>query len=300
MGIIYKCTNTINNKIYIGSTTRSLEVRKHEHLKELKNNKKGGTWQEEYNYFGIKSFIFEVICEVASEDLYFKEVDLIKELNCLQPYGYNKTPNMGPNYTELDYAKASRHEVSCLIKIIDLALSVPYISNVDIALQCNVSIDTVQDLLSCKAYKWIEAFVPEQYNLVVSMQQSTATRSTFLKQLNLLKALQLYVSIDMPDKYIAELCGLTESSLRDLVRGKAYLAIKDIYPEAYKEAVSLYSTRNKERISSKAIKNTSTGEIYYFNTCAEGARLINIDARRVSDLVNGTMSKYKTYVLYKP
>lgn len=32
MGFIYQCTNLINNKIYIGQITRSLEERRKEHL----------------------------------------------------------------------------------------------------------------------------------------------------------------------------------------------------------------------------------------------------------------------------
>lgn len=34
MGIIYQCTNLVNNKVYIGQTIRTLEERKKEHLKK--------------------------------------------------------------------------------------------------------------------------------------------------------------------------------------------------------------------------------------------------------------------------
>lgn len=38
MGFIYQCTNLINNKIYIGQTTRSLKERKAEHLHKVIND----------------------------------------------------------------------------------------------------------------------------------------------------------------------------------------------------------------------------------------------------------------------
>ena len=37
MGFIYKITNTINDKVYIGKTTRTIEERWKEHLNSIKD-----------------------------------------------------------------------------------------------------------------------------------------------------------------------------------------------------------------------------------------------------------------------
>ena len=43
MGYIYKITNKINNKIYIGQTTTSIEERMRKHIDKAKNQLEGLT-----------------------------------------------------------------------------------------------------------------------------------------------------------------------------------------------------------------------------------------------------------------
>lgn len=82
---VYKITNIINNKIYIGITTRSIEERYKEHLtckssyigKSLRKNKK-------------ENFSIECIHEAKDiKELNTLEVYYIKKYNSIYPYGYN-------------------------------------------------------------------------------------------------------------------------------------------------------------------------------------------------------------------
>lgn len=90
---IYKITNTLNNKVYIGRTTRDdVTIRWREHKKLYKNAK--NTCIYLYNAFrkdGIENFKFEVIEEniIDKHILAERESYYIQKLNTLSPNGYN-------------------------------------------------------------------------------------------------------------------------------------------------------------------------------------------------------------------
>ena len=64
MPCIYKITNLINNKFYIGSTQGSFTKRRGEHLTELNGNyHKNKHLQASYNKYGKDNFLFEIIEE---------------------------------------------------------------------------------------------------------------------------------------------------------------------------------------------------------------------------------------------
>ena len=83
--IIYKITNKINDKIYIGQTIRSLEERVKEHKR-----KKNCSLYKAFNKYGIENFDFEIIEKCNSiEEMNEKEIYWIKYYDCLMPKGYN-------------------------------------------------------------------------------------------------------------------------------------------------------------------------------------------------------------------
>lgn len=297
--IIYTCSCISTGKSYIGKTIRSLNERKYEHLKELRSGCKGGEWQEDFNKHGESDFVFEILETCTSyEELSYKELALIKEFNTLHPNGYNKTINNGPIYSTVALAEQSRHTVATLERIMLLALSTnPFKSVSEISLVCKVSIDVVQDLLRLKSYTWLKDISKELYSDIEKIHNSGLQRDTYLKYASLLKALILYVNSDMSDNDIANICSISTNMLRDMVRGRSYVSLKDVCPKEYRDATSLYTSRNLERTKQKSITDTLTNIKYTFNTSAEGSRLIGIDSRRVSDLVSGRMKRYKQYIL---
>ena len=82
--IIYKITNLINGKIYIGQTQKTLEERMqgHKHGKILID--------DEIKKYGIENFSYEVVekCQTIDE-LNEREKFWIEKLNCKYPNGYN-------------------------------------------------------------------------------------------------------------------------------------------------------------------------------------------------------------------
>jgi len=109
---IYSITNILNKYKYIGSSD-NIEIRWRNHLNLLKNGKHPNAHlQNSYNLYGLDNFLFEIIekCEIV--DLIEKENCWIKNLNCIEPYGFNiakdaLAPMKGRKHTEETKIKMS-------------------------------------------------------------------------------------------------------------------------------------------------------------------------------------------------
>ena len=90
MGFIYKITNTINGKCYIGETTKSdPEKRWKEHKNTIKRRAGCPALQNSVIKHGIDNFKFEILIICFDEDRYKYEIEYIKKYNTLIPNGYN-------------------------------------------------------------------------------------------------------------------------------------------------------------------------------------------------------------------
>ena len=92
-GYIYKATNTVNGKVYIGQTTRKKwEKRWKEHIKEAKDKSYSSTHlQNSIRKYGEKAFSIKKIDTANNQnELDGKEKDWIKKYNSMNPKkGYN-------------------------------------------------------------------------------------------------------------------------------------------------------------------------------------------------------------------
>lgn len=92
MAYIYKITNLVNNKVYIGQTSNEFRIRKAKHLCELRSGKHGNRYiQRAFNKYGEENFSIDIIVEVHDlikidelEDFYIKQ----HSSNNIK-YGYN-------------------------------------------------------------------------------------------------------------------------------------------------------------------------------------------------------------------
>jgi len=88
--MIYKVTNKINGKIYIGQTVTSLKYRWKLHKTASRNNRSNSALHSSISKHGHINFIIEPICSCFSEEeLNLKEIYFIDTLNSLVPNGYN-------------------------------------------------------------------------------------------------------------------------------------------------------------------------------------------------------------------
>ena len=104
-GYIYKFTNLINQKVYIGQTRQKLEIRYNQHI----NAKDNCPIHLAIKKHGIDNFKFEVIEELdlEKEDLIEKlntlEIEYIKKYDSLCPNGYNVKEGGNVSRSNLHY-----------------------------------------------------------------------------------------------------------------------------------------------------------------------------------------------------
>jgi group I intron endonuclease len=108
MYTIYKITNILNNKVYIGQTMQFIEKRITYHFSYLKRNQHSNQYlQKSYNKYGKDSFIWEVLEKeiTSSEDAMIREQFYIdKEKSLLEEFGFN-LKNAGSKGKQLDSTK---------------------------------------------------------------------------------------------------------------------------------------------------------------------------------------------------
>lgn len=116
---VYKITNKLNGKCYVGKTIRKASYRWSRHLQ---SRAKSCAIANALKKYGKTNFTFEVlVTNVESEtELARLERSFITELNCVAPDGYNLTSGgegSGTQYSEASKAKmrsSSRHVKSFL------------------------------------------------------------------------------------------------------------------------------------------------------------------------------------------
>jgi group I intron endonuclease len=120
---IYKITNIVNGKIYIGSSN-DIKQRWRRHKSDLKLNRHDNVYlQRAWNKYGEKNFKFEILEEIPIENLIEKEQYYIAKYNTLYNiYGYNlkesiegcrgvkRTPEQIEKYRQASKGKKASNE----------------------------------------------------------------------------------------------------------------------------------------------------------------------------------------------
>ena len=90
-GYIYKITNTINGKVYIGQTIQSVTKRWYDHVSQAKTTTKPGHFQRAILKYGRDAFTVEIVEKDVPRDLLDdKESEHISRLDTYNN-GYNST-----------------------------------------------------------------------------------------------------------------------------------------------------------------------------------------------------------------
>jgi group I intron endonuclease len=91
MPLVYKATNTVNDKIYIGKTIETLEKRKDEHYRNAIVYNLQTKFYRAIRKYGFSLFTWETVSEhINNEECLVAEIETIKKYNSLIE-GYNMT-----------------------------------------------------------------------------------------------------------------------------------------------------------------------------------------------------------------
>lgn len=91
MAIIYKITNNINDKVYVGVTTKTLEERMKIHIQDSKSSRcEKRALYRAFNEIGIDKFQIIYIEEIEDDKKFEREIFWIDKLKSFKD-GYNET-----------------------------------------------------------------------------------------------------------------------------------------------------------------------------------------------------------------
>lgn len=163
---IYKITNLINNKIYIGQSV-NIERRWQEHIYQNRNS----AIHQAIKKYGIENFIFEIIEECSQSQLDEREIFWIKYFNSYEN-GYNLTPGGKAHfYYDLNAVKEMYDECKSMLKT---------------AKQIGCSENTIRNILhsldiyniECQQEKKVDKIAPDTLTIITTYDSLTQAAQT--------------------------------------------------------------------------------------------------------------------------
>lgn len=251
---IYKITNKINNKIYIGQSI-DIDRRKSDHIRDLNKNKNHNShFQNSWNKYGQDNFTFEVIHIVDnSEELNYWETYYIQLYNSTDPdKGYNFTyGGDNPSASEL-----YRKEMRIRLRGMNSKLTDEEVRHIKLLMFCLMDRKEISDIfnISRKALTQISIGHSFDYILPELNDKIHNLKQCLINERNS-KILELFDS----GKSITDICKIT--SLSSSVVEKCVYKYRDIininkkkYQFIYNEVYRLYNEGYKKYTISKMLK----------------------------------------------
>jgi len=115
MGVIYKITNTLTNKCYIGETIeKDPNTRFRAHMKLIRKGKGCPALRDAVLKHGEENFKFEVLLQCPDEDRFRLEKEYIQQYNSMVPNGYNilEGGQCGGGFKGKTHTQETRNKIS--------------------------------------------------------------------------------------------------------------------------------------------------------------------------------------------
>ena len=203
-GLIYKYTNKINGKIYIGQTKQQLQKRHYKHSTQLDDNT---YFHRAIKKYGIKNFILEIVeDDIPLDQLNEREIYWIKYFNSYHTSGKGYNETKGGQWGTSHQLLTGRQEEEIKQKLksnLDLSLT-------DIAKQYDVSLSCISDINTGKT------FFDKSFDYPI---RKTPTHSE-MNQQNIDKIVFLLQTTEKTQEEIASMVGIHAYTVGEINRGK--------------------------------------------------------------------------------
>lgn len=103
MAYIYCIKNNVNDKVYIGKTIRTVDIRFKEHIKDANNKRCNSKLHRAMNKYGIEHFYYEVLEQCLEEESSDREQYYIKKYDSVEN-GYNISYG-GEGESQVDFSQ---------------------------------------------------------------------------------------------------------------------------------------------------------------------------------------------------
>lgn len=263
---IYKITNKINGKIYIGQSI-DLDRRKKEHIRDLnKNRNHNNHFQNAWNKYGEENFKFE----------YIHIVEDSSELNYLETYYINlydsTNPDNGYNYTyggdNPSVSELYREEIRLKSRGKNTNLSTEDVRRIKLSLYCLMDRHEISEMFDIKKKTITSIANGKNFNYI---NPELNEKIYNLKRVLIDERNSKILEIFDDGKSITEICNITELSVSVVekcvykYRNSAEINKKK-YQQIYDEVHRLYNEGHKKYHISKILKiSPSTVDRYLTN-----------------------------------
>lgn len=213
---IYKITNLVNNKIYIGQTV-------HPNKRWWEHQQKAKTHYDDYpihlaiNKYGVKNFSFEIL--EWTEDYNNEEARLIKEYNSISPNGYNLIEG-GHSPIMIGECHPKNTVSNNTVENIIQELKNNVLSDRDIAIKYGVTDKIVADINHGYAHK------KENENYPIRIKKGRQ----YLSEEQVKEIKELLINSQFSFTEIAEQYGTTKVNISQINNGRSFNRFEWQYP----------------------------------------------------------------------
>lgn len=204
--IIYKVTNLINGKVYIGQTQKTLKIRKIKHIYESFEGNSKLLFHKALRKYGEDSFSWDIIDYADSQDeLNKKEIYWISHYNSFGENGYNLT-NGGASGGNIKFTVNDVLQIKEMIK--------KRIPIIDIANKYNVDREVITRLKSGR--HWSNVGEDVSY---IKYPKRTSNKLTE----NYVREIKIFLKEDkLTQREISEMFNVTPSTIGNIRTGKVW------------------------------------------------------------------------------
>lgn len=311
-GIIYKATNKVNGKVYIGQTKNTLQIRKKSHIDSAFSKlSKKFPFQYAIRKYGREGFHWEEIDRASTKDeLNEKEINWIKDYGACGTKGYNVS--LGGAFSGNQYKPVLVYTIEgVLLKKVDSATFLANELNClpgDVGKACKGTPNNFKGYIVFYERDWSDEALKKE---LAKRVQKEKNRNRHSGKRKIVAFKPNGKRMDFDSLYQASLAfGSSRKSIRDVCDGKTFSVKKHIFfyhdsipsttsPEYPRFLQNLYESRTQPKARLSIYRLDKTGKLIEFSTKMECVSSSPISNGKLNDVIYNGTHYWKGYFYFE-